>query len=74
VNKGEISSYISEIDKKTKVRLAIEKLDEMLKKDNNQMDKDIKVHLQALLQYLQLRYYYDQNRINTSMTIASLLE
>ncbi|CAG8782764.1 8255_t:CDS:2, partial [Dentiscutata erythropus] len=32
-----------DINEKTKIRLAIEELDGMLKKDNNQMDKGVRV-------------------------------
>ncbi|CAG8634544.1 6829_t:CDS:2, partial [Gigaspora rosea] len=63
----------SEIDEKAKMRLAIEELDMVLKKDNNQMDKGVRVCLQTSLQYLRLRYYHNQNRINASTTIASSL-
>ncbi|CAG8600300.1 13801_t:CDS:2, partial [Racocetra fulgida] len=62
-----------EVDEKTKMRLAIEELDGMLKNDKNQMDKGIRVRLQASLQYLWVRYQ-GQNRINSSTTIASSLE
>ncbi|CAG8785838.1 38770_t:CDS:2, partial [Gigaspora margarita] len=61
-----------DIDKRTKMRLAIEELDGMLKTDDNKMDKGIRVCLQASLQYLQLRYQ-DQTRIGASTTIASSL-
>ncbi|CAG8604023.1 15659_t:CDS:2, partial [Cetraspora pellucida] len=61
------------IDKKMKIKLAIEKLDVILKKDNNLINKGVKVRMQAALQYLQLRYYYGQTKINASTTIASSL-
>ncbi|CAG8749174.1 3665_t:CDS:2, partial [Racocetra fulgida] len=70
----EVESDVSvKIDEKTKMRLAIEELDGMLKKDNNQMDKGVRVRLQASLQYLRLKYYHGQNKINASTTIASSL-
>ncbi|CAG8506212.1 21866_t:CDS:2 [Cetraspora pellucida] len=58
LTKIESANVLVEIDEKTKIRLAITKLNRMLKKDNNQIDKGVRVYLQALLQYLQLRYYY----------------
>ncbi|CAG8639935.1 2000_t:CDS:1, partial [Racocetra fulgida] len=61
-----------DIDERTKIRLAIEELDRMLKKDDNQIDKGVKIHLQASLQYLWLRYQ-GQTRISASTTIASSL-
>ncbi|KAF0460348.1 hypothetical protein F8M41_000613 [Gigaspora margarita] len=45
-----------DIDKKTKIRLAIEELDGMLKTDVNKIDKSVRVCLQVSLQYLWLRY------------------
>ncbi|KAF0499731.1 hypothetical protein F8M41_020441 [Gigaspora margarita] len=61
-----------EMDESTKMRLAIEELDGMLKKDDNKMDNGIRVRLQALLQYLQLRYQ-GQTRISASTMISSSL-
>ncbi|CAG8832648.1 33587_t:CDS:1, partial [Gigaspora margarita] len=54
------------------MRLAIEKLDGILKKDDNKMDNGVRVRLQASLQYLWLRYQ-GQTRINASTTISSSL-
>ncbi|CAG8673090.1 12154_t:CDS:2, partial [Cetraspora pellucida] len=59
----------AEIDKKTTMRLAIEELDGLLKKNNNQINKGVRVRLQASLQYLRLRYYHDQTKIRASTTI-----
>ncbi|CAG8807431.1 7158_t:CDS:2, partial [Gigaspora margarita] len=58
-----------DIDKRTKIRLAIEELDRMLKTDDNKIDKGIRVRLQASLQYLWLKYQ-GQTRIGASTTIA----
>ncbi|CAG8531344.1 717_t:CDS:2 [Dentiscutata erythropus] len=56
-----------DIDEKTKIRLAIKELDRMLKKDNNQMDKGVRVRLQASLHLK----YQSQTRISASTTIAN---
>ncbi|CAG8563480.1 21520_t:CDS:2 [Gigaspora margarita] len=61
-----------DIDKKAKLWQAIEDFDRTLKKNNNNINKGTKVHLQASLQYLQLRNM-GQNKINASTTIASSL-
>ena len=61
-----------DLDERTKMRLAIEELERTLKKDDNQMDKGVRVRLQASLQYLRLRYQ-GQTRISASTTIASSL-
>ncbi|KAF0333051.1 hypothetical protein F8M41_017252 [Gigaspora margarita] len=61
-----------DIDEKAKLWQAIEDLDGTLKKDNNNINKNTKVHLQASLQYLRLRNM-GQNKINANMTIASSL-
>ncbi|CAG8655385.1 11917_t:CDS:2 [Gigaspora rosea] len=42
VESAELEVELLEVDEKTKIRLAIEELDRMLKKDNNQMDKGIR--------------------------------
>ncbi|CAG8840862.1 220_t:CDS:2, partial [Gigaspora margarita] len=63
---------LMKVDERTKMRLAIEELDRMLKKDDDKMDKGVRVRLQASLQYLWLRYQ-GQTRINASITIASSL-
>ncbi|CAG8668093.1 8518_t:CDS:2, partial [Racocetra fulgida] len=63
----------AEIDEKTKMRLAIEELDRLLKTNDNQIDKGVRVRLQASLQYLRLRYYHDQTKIRASTMIASSL-
>ncbi|CAG8821010.1 18814_t:CDS:2, partial [Racocetra persica] len=61
-----------DLDERTKMRLAIEELERTLKKDDNQMDKGVRVRLQASLQYLRLRYQ-GQTRISASTMIASSL-
>ncbi|CAG8844758.1 14113_t:CDS:1, partial [Gigaspora margarita] len=40
------------VNERTKMKLAIKELDGMLKKDDSKIDKDLRVCLQALLQYL----------------------
>ncbi|CAG8792789.1 25861_t:CDS:2, partial [Racocetra persica] len=59
-------------NEKARMKLAIEELDNLLKKDDEHMDKGTKVHLQASLQYLRLRHQ-GWTKIHASATIASSL-
>ncbi|CAG8845264.1 18622_t:CDS:2, partial [Racocetra persica] len=59
-------------NEKARMKLAIEELDNLLKKDDGHMDKKTKVRLQASLQYLRLRHQ-GWTKIHTSATIAGLL-
>ncbi|CAG8815234.1 20646_t:CDS:2, partial [Racocetra persica] len=59
-------------NKKARMKLAIEELDNLLKKDDGHMDKGTKVRLQASLQYLWLRHQ-GWTKIHASATIASSL-
>ncbi|CAG8635931.1 34716_t:CDS:2, partial [Racocetra persica] len=45
------ADILAKINEKTKIRLAIEELDGLLKTNNNQIDKGVRVHLQVSLQY-----------------------
>ncbi|CAG8838961.1 16003_t:CDS:2, partial [Gigaspora margarita] len=67
-----VEMELVEVNEKTKMRLAIKELDRMLKKYDNKIDNGIRVHLQASLQYLRLRYQ-GQTRISAGTMIASSL-
>ncbi|CAG8840460.1 30143_t:CDS:2, partial [Gigaspora margarita] len=57
-----------EVDERTKMKLAIEELDGMLKKNDNKIDNGVRVRLQASLQYLRLRYQ-GQTRIRQAQQL-----